>query len=278
MNQQTWTFTSASVIGTSHIAADTSCQDKSECCVIESAAGTVLVAVVSDGAGSAARSEEGAALACSIFVREMHDLFNGGGGVRDITREFAERWLIHFQNEVGHRAEAEQTNSREFACTFLASVIGEDCAVFFQVGDGAIVVPSEESVEYCWVFWPQQGDYENITNFATEATAQQAMEHALVNHRVDELVMFSDGLQRLVLDFRNRTAPSPFFQKMLAPLRLADPGYSEILATHLVNFLNSQQVTDRTEDDKTLVLASRRERVDSSVGSTREHQQKSQSI
>jgi len=260
-----WTFAFASVIGTSHKGTGKPCQDESTCRLLESVLGPVLVAVVADGAGSAARAEAGASLACSLFMQEMNDLFQSEGRVRDITSEFARDWLTRFQNEITIRAEAEHISPREFACTVLASVIGEDSAAFFQVGDGAIVVPSSEPDEYCWMFWPHKGEYENITTFATERTAQERLEHVFVDHRIDELVMFSDGLQRLVLDFRNRTAPAPFFRSMLSPLRPLSEGFSETLTNHLVAFLNLEKVNDRTDDDKTLILASRREATQGSM-------------
>jgi hypothetical protein len=44
---------------------------------------------------------------------------------------------------------------------------------------------------------------------------------------------------------------------MFAPLREAPEGYSEELSLGLSRFLDSEKVNDRTEDDKTLILASR---------------------
>jgi serine/threonine protein phosphatase PrpC len=261
MNSLPWKFAFASVIGTSHITAAKSCQDKSECCVLESASyPTWLAAIVADGAGSASNAEVGASLACSLFIQEVNDLFWTDGQIRDITRKFAQDWLTRFQNEVTIRAYAEQIAPREFACTVLAAVIGEDCAAFFQVGDGAIVVTSEEPEEYCWVFWPDKGEYENVTTFATEPSARDRMQHEIVDHRIDELAMFSDGLQRLVLDFKNRTVPSPFFRSMFKPLQATTTGYSEKISEDLVKFLGSSRINDRTDDDKTLILASRCER------------------
>lgn len=261
MNASEWKFAFASVAGTSHTATDKPCQDKSACCILQSPGGLpVLVSVVADGAGSAAKAEVGAGLACSLFVQEMHDLFDNEGLVRDITRDFAQAWLIRFQNEVAARAEVEGISPREFACTVLAAVIGPDSAVFFQVGDGAIVVPSQEEPDnYCWMFWPDKGEYENVTNFATEHTAEETMQHVLVDHRIDELAMFSDGLQRLVLDFKERSAPAPFFRSVLQPLRQLAEGGSEELTNRLAEFLSSPKVNERTDDDKTLILASRRE-------------------
>ena len=55
-----WRTIGASVIGTSHVATETRCQDHSAYAVVERAAGDALVLALADGAGSAAASFHGA--------------------------------------------------------------------------------------------------------------------------------------------------------------------------------------------------------------------------
>ena len=58
------------------------------------------------------------------------------------------------------------------------------------------------------------------------------------------------------LDMYNQTAHSPFFQPMCSRLaEESNSGWSEILSTSLEEFLNSEQVCSRTDDDKSLILA-----------------------
>jgi hypothetical protein len=63
----------------------------------------------------------------------------------------------------------------------------------------------------------------------------------------------TDGLQRLALDFTARTPHLPFFQPLFAALRAAPD--VESLAGPFREFLDSQRINERTDDDKTLVLA-----------------------
>lgn len=261
MTSPPWKFISASVAGTSHAGGGAPCQDASGCRLFITAGGTpVLVAVASDGAGSAARAEEGSKLACSLFLDEMGALFGEGGAVSDITREFTRGWLARLRNEVTLRAEAEGLQPRDYACTLLAAALGEDCAAFVQVGDGAMVIPSrEEPDEFCWVFWPQRGEYANTTNFATEPEAAERLEHVLLNERVDELAVLTDGLQNLALHFQTRTAHTPFFRPVFEWLRPAPAEQRERLSQALASYLDSPKVNDYTDDDKTLILATRRE-------------------
>ena len=232
----------------------------SACTVFQAADGSsVLVAVVADGAGSAQKAEIGASLACSLFMDEMNCLFESGGSIRDITRDFVASWLTRFQNEAKFRAEAEELSICQFACTILGTVIDSHLAVFFQIGDGAIVVStSEEPEEYNWIFWPQKGEYENITSFATDETVQDKFDYVLVERHIEEVAIFTDGLQHLALHYQTRMAFLPFFRSMFFPLRPAPCGHLDELSSSLALFLNSQQVNNRTDDDKTLILATRR--------------------
>lgn len=261
MTRPPWKYTSASVVGTSHSKTGTPCQDASVCRVIDTVGGDqVLVAVAADGAGSATRAEVGSALACDLFVGEMNALFEGGGAPGDLTRDLAAAWLSHFRNEVAYRAEAEGLRARDFACTLLAAVVGAEAGVFLQIGDGAIVISdSGEPDEYAWVFWPQKGEFANVTTFATDEAAAEHLEYILVPHGVNEVALFTDGLERLALKFDTQEAHAPFFSPMFAPLRRAQAGRAEGLAAALESFLNSKQINDRTDDDKTLILATRRD-------------------
>jgi hypothetical protein len=138
-------------------------------------------------------------------------------------------------------------------------VVGEAGAAFVQLGDGAIVVADADDADaYCWVFWPQRGEYENVTWFATDPAAAARLDHAFVPRRVDEVALFTDGLQRLALHYASRTAHAPFFRPMFAPVRRAAPGCAEGMAGALAAVLASPTVNERTDDDKTLVLATRR--------------------
>ncbi|HET8629547.1 MAG TPA: PP2C family serine/threonine-protein phosphatase [Thermomicrobiales bacterium] len=260
MSAGAWRYALASVAGTGHLERGEPCQDASECEVLAAQGGeAVLVAVTADGAGSARRGGDGAALACALWRDEMAALFAGGGAVADLTAEFAAAWLTRFRHEVGLRADAEAALPRDFACTLLAAVVGEAGAAFVQLGDGAIVVAEADDADaYCWVFWPKRGEYENVTWFATDPAAAAQLDHAFVSRRVDEVALFTDGLQRVALHYASRTAHAPFFRPMFAPVRAATPGRAEGLSGALAAFLASDAVNERTDDDKTLVLATRR--------------------
>lgn len=257
-----WRYAFASVAGTSHAMLGTPCQDCCDCRVERTGSGgSALIAVVADGAGSASRAEDGAQLACALFLRELSTFYACGHDGADLSREFFEDWLAHFHTEIQQRAEGEGVTARDFATTLLGVAVEEERAAFVQVGDGAIVVSSRaDPGEYSCVFWPRRGEYANTTCFATDADAGAFLEFERRDAVIDEVALLTDGLQALALEYRSRTAFVPFFRPVFGPVQAEPAGHSEKLSSALAAFLGSPRVNARTDDDKTLILASRRKR------------------
>jgi serine/threonine protein phosphatase PrpC len=256
-----WRYACASVRGTSHHRDGKPCQDYSSCEVLADKHNhEVLVAVASDGAGSAKYSQIGSSLICSLFIAEIKAYLEAQNEVQELSREFYEEWIMKTQQQVKEKAEGLGLSARDFACTFLSAVSTDDCALFAQVGDGAIVVDSPEELEtYSWQFWPQQGEYENTTFFVTEARAAEKLQFSRrLGQTCDEVALFSDGLQRLALHYQSQSAHSPFFRPFFSALRLEKEARSTKYESSLIAFLDSLQVNERTDDDKTLILATRR--------------------
>jgi hypothetical protein len=68
---------------------------------------------------------------------------------------------------------------------------------------------------------------------------------------------FSDGLQNVALHFASRSVHRPFFEGKFRALETTDDETS--LLAPLMEFLASPALEERTDDDKTLVLACRQE-------------------
>jgi hypothetical protein len=247
MSASPWKYAFASVIGTGHVKANLPCQDQSRCCLLPSETkNDVLVAVVSDGAGSASHSQIGAQIACSETIAELTDYFGNG-------------CLLRIQNKIAMIADAEGLKPRDFACTWLVAIVGTDRAIFWQVGDGAIVCSALDAPDDYGVFyWPEKGEYENMTVFVTQPDASEHLQFDTARPYIDEVALITDGIQRLALDFSEQNAYAPFFRGMFAPLRNQNAGHSTRASLALTAFLSSSKVNERTDDDKTLLLASRR--------------------
>ena len=252
-----WKVIRASVVGISHTASNLSCQDDCYADVMRIDDGLdYLVCLVSDGAGSAKEGGKGAELAC-VTARSSIEATLGNLRSTPLDKTLVEEWIKDIRRAIYALADANALTARDYACTLLGAVVGPNQALFFQVGDGAIVASSGYAQGV--VFWPDSGPYANMTNFVTEEEDVLAHLHITVaSAYIDEVALFSDGLQLLALSFEQRTPHIPFFEPMLNVLRRQKPVECEALDEQLARFLNSSQINGRTDDDKTLVLATRR--------------------
>lgn len=251
-----WRYVYASVPGVAHLADGIDCQDACAVRLVTAREmGPVLVLAAADGAGSAARSRTGAELACRTLLAECATRLTDGGSM-DWTRTEAEALLQSIRIALAQQAADAGVPIREFACTLLGAAVAADRALFLQIGDGAIVIGTENG--YRPVFWPQTGEYANETRFATDPDAVAHLECAVLAEPVAEIALLTDGLQLLTLHYRDRQAHAPFFRPMFQSLRThPEPGPPAMLATALEHFLASPAVNQRTHDDKTLILATR---------------------
>lgn len=262
MNTRSWCYALASVKGTSHAEYGEPCQDASACEIVrDDEDGQVLVAVASDGAGSARRSQTGSSATCRFVTRRIGQLLDSGLEVGGITRDVVTDVVREAQAHLRATAEDEGAATRELACTLVAAVVGPMTAIFFQVGDGVIVVGrrTEPVDNFLHVFWPERGEYANTTTFLTHENVVERIQYRVDPCGIDEVAILTDGIEHLVLDYRRQLAHAPFFSRVMAPLRAREAsGHMEDLSSALGAYLDSERLNEWTNDDKTLVLASRR--------------------
>lgn len=254
-----WRFALASVIGSGHAKAGLPCQDAATARVIDVPdLGEVLIAAISDGAGSANRAHDGSRLATDTIVADILCVYWEGQELADLTCSDMREWLVGVRTAVQKVADRDGAVFRDYACTLLCAVVEPHRAAFLQIGDGAIVIsPRGEPDEYSWEFWPQRGEYANLTRFVTDEDAAERVELTAVRGEIDEVAIFSDGLQPLALQYAEKTAYAPLFRSLFGPVRSAPPGRRDDLSLSLAAFLASGRVSSRTDDDKSIVLATR---------------------
>ena len=240
-----WKRVFGSVQGTSHVASGLPCQDYCAGTVI----GTTLVAACADGAGSAELSHLGAKATVDRFLEVASSELAGAAP----TKDQLEAWVDAARERLLEEAAANETTPRQLACTFLAALAGDGWAAFAQVGDGVIVFDGEEGYELA--FWPDNGEYANTTRFLSEDDYRRHLRIEIVERQVMELAVLTDGLQMLALDIAGAKVHNRFF----APLfKAVTNGPDEpALQTSLLEFMDSKRVNERTDDDKTLLLATR---------------------
>jgi hypothetical protein len=74
----------------------------------------------------------------------------------------------------------------------------------------------------------------------------------------EAVVLLTDGMERLVLDFETQSPHGPFFDRIFAPVeRSKAVGRDGQLSRSLADYLMGEAINARTDDDKTLVVAAR---------------------
>lgn len=218
-----------------------------------------VIAIAADGAGSAANADEGAQFIC----RDLCDRLTyrlSLGPLSEITETDFRQVVEGSRAALVEYARSFDAAPRNYACTLLAAVLNERFSAFIQIGDGAIIYSDCDDPEgWAWIFWPQRGEYANSTHFITDDDALDNIQIAVRPSRIEEVALFTDGIEKLALHFETKTAFAPFFAKMFAPLRQSSAeGEDVLLSEALQKFLASPSVVQRTDDDKTLILLTRR--------------------
>ena len=250
-----WKAIGSSIAGTSHLAVNIPCEDAIQYKVMQDANGEeALICCVSDGAGSALYGGWASAFSAQKMVDGLSAIAEEGRPVTE-TDIYALAEDIYY----GLLAESrrQKTALPEYSCTLLGCIITGQGSAFFQVGDGAIVRFDNEGF-YAPVWWPDNGEYQNYTSFICDDPLMGKLKVQVTEAEVTEVAIFTDGLQMLALRTEDKTAHQPFFHDLFRYLRMANtPENITALNVRLAEYLDSPQINNRTDDDKTLFLATR---------------------
>jgi len=249
-----WRVVGASVIGTSHRKVNTPCHDVHGYAMLS---GGELIMVVSDGAGSAEHAEIGSQIAVDSALSYLSGQLAGNSPDDETQwRDLLVRAFQAARAEIEQKAVDMQLVMRDFAATLAALILTEDWTVGALIGDCAIVTlhANGELISLCP---PQKGEYANMTNFLSMPDALERLDIQARRERATSAVVISDGLLELALNIAQNTPYSKFFTPLFAFVEHSDDG--QATREQLAAFLDSERINARTDDDKTLVLASRRE-------------------
>lgn len=249
-----WNMIGCSVAGTHHIAAEKPCEDALNWRLCNYKGGDALICAVSDGAGSAANAAMASAYTVQqvIALLESHLASSGAineAGIYEVAEEV--------QQGIMQMAEEAGTNISDFYSTLAGAIVTDSQAAFFQVGDGAIAIENGTG-QLRPVWLPEFGEFYNVTDFIGAEDGVARMKVAVLETNINELAIFTDGIQLLAINFEQQSIHQPFFTGFFHHLRQATTqeqlGY---LQTQLKHYLSSEAINNRTDDDKTLFLATR---------------------
>ena len=141
----------------------------------------------------------------------------------------------------------------EFATTLLVAVAAGPWLSAAQVGDGAMVCRNTAGTLELLSKVRNGGEYVNETTFLTSADYLAGLHRrSLPAAEVDGLALFTDGIELLAITYPANSPHAPFFKPLFA---FAEG--DEATQAELEIFLRSDRVCERTDDDKTLIVAVR---------------------
>lgn len=140
---------------------------------------------------------------------------------------------------------------REYGTTLIVVVITRDWLALGHLGDGAVVVLTDEGAMET-VSAPQCCEYANEVIPLTSPEAMSLVHLYARKVSVKAAALLTDGLQNLSINTTTRVPYAPFFDPFFSAVRQEVD--AEEASIQLAEFLGSERVCTKTDDDKTLVI------------------------
>jgi hypothetical protein len=247
-----WRVIGASVTGASHLKHDLPCQDYQASRLLPCGEGQALLIALADGAGSAKNADLGAQLAVEAALQSLESSLTTSEP-SSLNFEVSMRLAFDAAQQVlFDQAKGDEIPVRSLATTLTCVAAVDGFITIGQLGDGSVIVRTDED-ELLAVTRPQRGEYANETFFLVQEDALENLQVQVLHYPVQGLAVLSDGLMRLALQMPANIPHRPFFKPLFSFAISAED--MDAAAGQLASFLSSERVSERTDDDKSLVLA-----------------------
>lgn len=241
-----WRWIAASVTGEGHLNRGERRQDAF---AVRAIGADMIVAVVSDGAGSASHGRQGAWMTC----RALCNAAQAWQGIPQ-TDECIHDAIDALRDHIDHVATQRGLLRRQFAATMIGLILTQEDILVLHVGDSALAGRHEGTWEL--IAQPENGEYASTTWFVTDDPAPR-LNILRGRRRHDAFALFSDGVGDLAIRQPDITAHQGFFAPMIQAVdAVPQRGKNHALSHGLKAWLDTASVRARSDDDKSLVLIS----------------------
>jgi serine/threonine protein phosphatase PrpC len=246
-----WQVVAASVCGTSHLKNQQLCQDAHHWQLL---ADNVLVAAAADGAGSASQGKVGAMVAVETAIENisMKDITRDALADDEVVRSLLTDAILAARKAVEDEAAAANKQIQDLATTLIVMVASPEVVAVAQIGDG-VAVAKDSAGNLLALTLPDSGEYINETTFLTSPGALETAQMRLWREAIVNVGVLTDGLQMLALNMVIGEPHKPFFFPLFD--FVANSQDKTVAKEQLVKFLGSERITQRTDDDLTLIIA-----------------------
>ncbi|OUL30043.1 PP2C family serine/threonine-protein phosphatase [Nostoc sp. 106C] len=246
-----WRVVAASVCGTSHLKTKQLCQDAHHWQLLSD---NVLVAAAADGAGSASQGKVGAMIAVETAIENISIKEVTRDALADdaIVRSLLTDAILAAKKAVEDEAAACDKQPQDLATTLILMVATPEVVAVSQIGDG-LAVAKDSMGNLLALTMPDSGEYINETTFLTSPGALETAQMRLWREDIVNVGVLTDGLQMLALNMVVGEPHKPFFFPLFD--FVANTQDKTVAKEQLVKFLGSERITQRTDDDLTLIIA-----------------------
>lgn len=241
-----------SVRGASHKKLDIPCQDAGR---LEFTSHGILIVAVADGAGSARYSETGARIAVDTAMDKLGERFVDeelSGTKTDLEESLLEIVKVARQ-QVIDEAQRLGVEKEDLACTLILCVASSTRIAVFHIGDGAVVIRTTDRMLQT-LSAPANGAYLNETDFLTQTNFDECGRFSSCICDLSDIAVITDGLELVSINLKTHVPFEGFFNPLINFFREAES--CDSAKVQLEAFLQSSQISERVDDDLTLVLAS----------------------
>lgn len=242
-----WTIASASITGPSHLARGVGCDDAAAAAVH----GPWLIAVVSDGAGSAKFGVEGAAITCATLIEQLKIFL--ALNPRPKLQRIIEESLQITHERLMERATMLAVHPHELSATVVGVICRGSRGMIFHLGDGTALIMDSSLVPRT-ISNGSPKEFANETHFLSEPHWHK---HLQVNAftQAESMLLMTDGMTPFVF---NATVVKETFTHPID--RYLKTCTAKIGANALMELLNERDAKRQVEDDKTILWAGRTHR------------------
>lgn len=247
-----FTWAASRVTGAAHEISGEACQDALTLRAGRCDGVPFLTAAVADGAGSAMFAEDAARLATRLFTGFIASEISGWGldGLDDLALDATNGVHCKLRRLASERG----VHADHLATTLLGVVATAERTVLVQIGDGGIVMGSPWGAPWRLAFTPQHGEYRNESRFISDSDAMDHLQQSSFDGSPGTIVLFTDGLEDLLLDPFSYAVHTPLFDRLGVELAgHQEHGLHKRLSADLHTLMSSGDVRSRTNDDTALL-------------------------
>jgi len=249
-----WQVVAASVCGTSHLKNKQLCQDAHHW---QPMPDNVLVLAAADGAGSATWGKVGAMVAVETAIENISTKRVTRRALADdvVVNSLLIDALLSAKLAVQEEAVACEKQLPDLASTLIIAIASPEIVAVIQVGDG-VAVAKDASGNLAAITIPDHGEFINETTFLTSPNAIETAQVRLWRQAIANVGVLTDGLQMLAMNMAVGVPHKPFFLPLFDFVSNIED--KTVAKEQLIKFLRSERITQRTDDDLTLIIAALR--------------------